>query len=377
LQQPEWSETDLLQRVTSDLAARPPIVRAKDVGALRSVLADVAAGRTHVVQAGDCAEDPAESTPCDVARKAGLLDVLAGALKTITRTSVVHVGRIGGQFAKPRSKPTEWVGDVELPVYRGHLVNSPEPDRVRRQPDPTRLLSGYDAACRVADNLGWRDGLERSFLDAPLWTSHEVLLLDFEIPMLRRQADGRPLLTSTHWPWIGNRTRQLDGAHVALLAAIANPVACKIGPDTPVDELVALCARLDPDREPGRLTLIARIGADAAADQLPLLVSAVHAEGHPVIWLADPMHGNTVAGPEGLKTRYVETMRREVRDFHDAVTANGGMAGGLHLETTPEDVTECVENEAHLDQVTDRYTTLCDPRLNPSQAMSVISAWRG
>lgn len=375
--QPDWLDTGLLRRVTSDLAGRPPIVRPEDIYALRSVLADVADGAAHVIQGGDCAEDPAECTPAHIAQKAGLLDVLAGALKTITRTPVARVGRIGGQFAKPRSRPTEWIGDTELPVYRGHLVNGPEPDIQRRQPDPSRMLTGYEAARQVADNLGWRDGLERSFLDVPLWTSHEALLLDFEIPMLRRQPDGRLLLTSAHWPWIGDRTRQIDGAHVELLSAVSNPVACKVGPTMTAGELRALCARLDPDRQPGRLTLIARMGADAIADRLPPLVSAAHAEGHPVIWLTDPMHGNTVTGPDGLKTRYVDTVRREAREFRDLVTAHDGTAGGMHLETTPEDVTECVQDEECLDQLAGPYTTLCDPRLNPHQALSVVTAWRG
>lgn len=376
-QQPGWSDTELLRRVTTDLAARPPVVQAEDVHALRPVLAEVAAGGAHVIQIGDCAEDPAESTWDDVNKKAGLTDMLAGTLKRITGTPVVRVGRIGGQFAKPRSKPTEQVGDLELPAYRGHLVNGPEPDPERRRPDPARLLSGYEAACGVTGVLGWRDGLSRSPADAPLWTSHEALVLDYEVPMVRQDGDNGLLLKSTHWPWVGNRTRQLDGAHIALLSSIVNPVACKVGPDITEDGLLALCERLDPHRSPGRLTLIARMGAESVTDRLPALVAAVRRAGHPVIWLTDPMHGNTTKAPGGLKTRYVDTITGEVQAFQAAVTESGGVAGGLHLEATPDSVTECVQDESCAGQVGEKYTTFCDPRLNPEQAQSVVSAWQG
>lgn len=377
LQQPEWGDVSQVQRVREELAACPALVDAEDVRTLRSLLARVAAGEAYVVQAGDCAEDPAECAMSDVARKAGLLDVLAGVMKMNTHKPVVRVGRIAGQFCKPRSKPTEWVGGIELPAYRGHLVNSPEPDPEGRRPDPERLLSCYWAASTVMNHLGWRNPSWRSRADPPVWTSHEALLLDYEVPMLRRNEQGRLLLSSTHWPWIGERTRQVDGVHVALLADVVNPVACKVGPAMKVDELLALCERLDPRREKSRLTLIARMGAEAVADRLPPLAAAVQAAGHPVIWLTDPIHGNTITTPDGLKTRFLETVVREVQNFQSAVSASGGVAGGLHLETTPDDVTECVLNESHVTQVGDKYTSFCDPRLNPQQAVSVISAWSG
>jgi len=377
LQQPEWVDQEHVQLVREELVIKPPLVRGEDVHTLRSLLAGVAAGQLHVVQSGDCAEDPAECTAGYIARKTALLDVLAGTVKMITHKSVLRVGRMAGQFGKPRSKPTERVGDVELPTYRGHMVNSPEPDLLLRQPDPSRLLAGYRAASDAMRHLGWSGKARRSRVEAPVWTSHEALLLDYEIPMLRRDDEGRPLLTSTHWPWIGDRTNQLDGAHVALLAAIVNPIACKVGPSMSPDKLVALCERLDPERTAGRLTLIARFGADTVADQLPPLVAAVRGEGYPVVWLTDPMHGNTLSGPDGLKTRFVETVIREVETFQSVVSAERGTAGGLHLETTPDDVTECVANASMLDQVGDKYTSFCDPRLNPNQAISVVSAWRG
>lgn len=215
----------------------------------------------------------------------------------------------------------------------------------------------------------------RDPISSPVWTSHEALLLDYEIPMLRTDENGRLFLGSTHWPWIGDRTRQLDGAHVSLLAEVSNPVGCKVGRTMEPGELLALCERLDPDREPGRLTLISRMGADRILDRLPRLVEAVRDAGHPVVWLTDPMHGNTVTAPDGNKTRYVETVSHEVRRFQEAVIGAGGVCGGLHLETTPNDVTECVSCEADLGHVGDKYTTFCDPRLNPQQAVSVVSTW--
>ncbi|GAA2976090.1 3-deoxy-7-phosphoheptulonate synthase [Actinokineospora diospyrosa] len=376
LQQPLWPDEALVRQVRADLASRPGLVTAEETRQLRALLAVVAAGEAHVVQAGDCAEDFAECEAGYVARKAGLLDLLAGTLKMATRLPVVRIGRIAGQFAKPRSSPVEVVGDLELPVYRGHMVNTPEPDPHGRVPDPTRLLLGYRAAREATRLLGW-GGADRHLAEPPVWTSHEALLLDYETPMLRHDRAGEVYLASTHLPWIGERTRQVDGAHVDLLARVGNPVACKVGPTMATDELRTLVERLDPHREPGRLILISRMGADLVADRLPALVAAVRAAGHPVIWLCDPMHGNTARTPDGLKTRYVETVVAEITRFQAAVRAGGGVAGGLHLETTPDDVTECAADPAHAAQVADKYTSFCDPRLNPDQAITAVAAWTG
>jgi 3-deoxy-7-phosphoheptulonate synthase len=375
LQQPDWPDRAQVQRVREALSSRPALVRAEDLRRLRALLADVVAGRSLVVQAGDCAEDPGECTADHIARKEAALEVMAGSLKMITRRPVIRVGRIGGQFTKPRSAPTETIGGQVLPAFRGHMVNAPEPNLEARTPDPLRLLTGYMAASDVMEHLGWRGSFRRSAGEALVWTSHEALLLDYETAMLRPDEMGRPLLGSTHWPWIGERTRDLDGAHVALLAEVVNPVACKVGPRMTGPELLRLCERLDPEREPGRLTLVARMGAGQVASRLPALVEAVRAAGHPVIWLCDPTHGNTVATATGHKTRVVPTLMREVREFVAVVAAGGGVAGGLHLETTPDDVSECVTDEAGFDQVPERYTSACDPRLTLWQAISVISAW--
>ncbi|MFC8825333.1 3-deoxy-7-phosphoheptulonate synthase [Streptomyces sp. NPDC057137] len=378
LQQPRWDDEALLRRVRDDLAGRPAVVTAADVRILRAHLSQVATGHAQVIQAGDCAEDPAECSRGYVVRKSAVLDLLASAMKMASHKPVVRVGRIAGQFAKPRSKPTERVGGGELPVYRGHMINGPEPDPESRRADPRRMLLCYQAARDAVNNLDWYLPAERTRIESPVWTSHEALVLDYELPLLRRDPAGQLLLTSTHWPWIGERTRQPDGAHVALLSRVINPVACKVGPSMTSQELLRLCDVLDPGRRGGRLTLIARMGDRFVDERLPGLVAAVRAAGHPVIWLSDPMHGNTVtAGPDGLKTRYVETIQRELLGFQAAVRAGGGAVGGVHLETTPDEVTECAHNEAANGSVGDKYTTFCDPRLTPRQAVDVLSVWTG
>ncbi|MEV0258176.1 3-deoxy-7-phosphoheptulonate synthase, partial [Streptomyces sp. NPDC050732] len=287
LQQPDWSDLSQLNRVGEALSARPPLVQGDDLATLRTLLGKVARGQAMVLQSGDCAEDPQECTPRHVARKAALLDLLAGRLGLITGKPVLRVGRIAGQFAKPRSKPTEVIDGLELPVFRGHMVNGPEPDAESRRPDPLRIITGYMAAGDILENLGWRErAAGRETVGPRVWTSHEALLLDYEMPMLRTDDKGRLFLGSTHWPWIGERTRQVEGAHVALLAEVSNPVACKVGPAMEVAELLALCEKLDPWRDPGRLTLIARMGADQVTERLPRLVEAVREAGHPAIWLS-------------------------------------------------------------------------------------------
>ncbi|MFD4027511.1 3-deoxy-7-phosphoheptulonate synthase [Streptomyces sp. NPDC058576] len=378
LQQPQWGDEALLRRVRDDLASRPAVVTTADVRTLRSHLAQVASGQAQVIQAGDCAEDPAECGRGHVTRKSAVLDLMASAMKMASPKPVVRVGRIAGQFAKPRSNPTEWVGGTELPVYRGHMVNGPEPDPDSRRPDPRRLLLCYQAARDAVNNLDWYLPTERTRIESPVWTSHEALVLDYELPLLRRDPSDQLVLTSTHWPWIGERTRQPDGAHVTLLSRVVNPVSCKVGPSMTPEALLRLCEILDPARRPGRLTLIARMGESLVEDRLPPLVEAVRAAGHPVIWISDPMHGNTVtAGVDGLKTRYVSTIQRELLGFQAAVRAGGGVVGGVHLETTPDEVTECVHDASASHSVGDKYTTFCDPRLTPRQAVDVLSVWTG
>ncbi|WHT20502.1 3-deoxy-7-phosphoheptulonate synthase [Crossiella sp. CA-258035] len=370
-QQPSWTDPALAAAHRAELAARPGLVHWAEVDGLHRWLAEVAGGSAKVVQAGDCAEDPAECTPEHIARKVAMLDALAGVVGGASGLPVARVGRFAGQFAKPRSKPSERCGDLELPSYRGHLVNGPEADLTARRPDSARLVSCYEAAS-VA--VGALRGARRPF-GQPVWTSHEALVLDYELPLLRKNSAGQTFLASTHWPWIGDRTRQPDGAHVRLLASVANPVACKVGPTTPRADLLKLCEVLDPHRTPGRLTLIARFGVRRAAELAPL-VAAVRAAGHPVVWLSDPMHGNTISAAGGVKTRLLADLIAEVSQFLRIVPEQGGVAGGLHLEATPDPVTECLGAGVEADDLARCYTSLCDPRLNQQQAITLAAAWR-
>jgi 3-deoxy-7-phosphoheptulonate synthase len=368
-QQPEWPDRELLRTVTTRLAASPAPVHPEEIRALRRSLAAVAARQAFVVQAGDCAETLDGPTFSEVAAKARVVHRAATVIAEALGLPVISIGRIAGQYAKPRSAATEWVCGEELPSFRGHLVNSPERLLATRVPDPFRLLRGHQHARTVVEllrRLG-RTGMAMPTGDAELalWTSHEALVLDYEEPFLRCDpTTGAWLLTSTHLPWIGVRTGDRDGAHVALLAGVANPVGYKVGPATTPDELVAVCQRLDPDRQPGRLVLIGRLGAERVTDRLPALVEAVRDAGHPAVWLCDPMHGNTVVTSSGRKTRHLSAIVAELTGFFSVLRQTGGWPGGVHLETTAEHVTECLGSEADL---AGRYTTACDPRLNPEQ----------
>lgn len=358
------------QRITAELAATPALVEAEQVQALQELLADVAAGRAQVVQAGDCAEDLADCVPSVLGRKVQLLARLGDIMTAGCGLPTHLVGRIAGQFAKPRSSAVELCDGVCLPVFRGLLVNRPEPDLTLRRADPRRLLAARDAAGDAVRFLADRAG------DRAVWTSHEALVLDYEVPLLRVAPDGGLLLASTHWPWIGDRTRGPDDAHVRLLAAVGNPVACKVGPTMTEAELLRLCEQLDPERVPGRLTLISRLGAGRAAERLPALIGAVRAKGHPVIWLCDPMHANTVITPSGLKTRLLTAISQEVREFRAATEVAGAPAGGLHLEATADDVVECVGDQAEAERLgAGSYRSLCDPRLNEEQAVAIAALW--
>lgn len=384
-QQPEWSDPHQAAQVRNVLAATDSLVDAEQVLALRERLAAVARGKALILQAGDCAEHPDESSRAHIETKSDLVNRLADLLSARSGLPVVRVGRIAGQFAKPRSSPYEDVdGPAPLPVYRGHMVNLPEPDAHSRRADPLRLLMCFMTAREAMRHLGWRADSDWAARDADraLWTSHEALLLDYERPQLRPLDEDRTLLGSTHWPWIGERTRQLDGAHVDLLAGVVNPVACKVGPDITAGELLELCARLDPYRDPGRLALIVRMGPDAVAERLPGLARAVRDAGHPVLWLCDPLHANTVKRPDGTKTRYVGTAVDEVRRFAAALDEAGVRGHGLHLEASPYAVGECAGGSPGAlapggVQPAVGTPSLCDPRLDPAQAAEVVSAWPG
>jgi 3-deoxy-7-phosphoheptulonate synthase len=371
-QRPPWPHGSPVELVREAIAGKPGLVHWAEVLRLRSLLGHVASGRLQILQAGDCAEDPAESTPDWVARKVGMLDALAGVMTMACGRPVVRIGRMGGQYAKPRSRPVERVGRAVLPVYRGHMINGPEPDALARKADPARMLACYQSSARFMKAL--RE--HQRPLSVTMWTSHEALVLDYELAMVRCRPHGSRMLASTHWPWVGNRTNNPSGAHAALLAGVINPVACKVGPAMTPRALVELCETLDPARDPGRLTLIARLGADAVSELLPPLVHAVRAAGFPAIWMCDPMHANTVTGPGGRKMRWLHRIIEEVRRFRVAVLSGGGVPGGLHLEVAAQRVLECVRDESELDGFGSAYATLCDPRLNLDQAIEVVSNWR-
>jgi 3-deoxy-7-phosphoheptulonate synthase len=422
VQQPDWPDPAGVGRVTDEIARRPPLVLAAEIRDLQRALAAVADGRAFLLQAGDCAEQFSSCTEHDVRSKLQVILQLAILLTYGAGLPVVKVGRIAGQFAKPRSAPTEVVGGTELPVYRGDIVNSPEPTAQARQPDVERLLTAYHHASAtlnvlraltkegfadldhvhawnqafvkaspagrtyedVADAISWAlrfmsaCGFDLAGSQAlhgvNLFTSHEALVLPFEQALTRRDPrSGAWFDTSAHMVWVGDRTRQLDGAHLEFLSGIANPVGVKVGPSMAPEELRKLCERLDPNCVPGRLVLITRLGAERVTDLLPPLVAAVQSTGRSVVWACDPMHGNTFRSDNGYKTRRLSDITTEITGFFAVHGEEGTHPGGIHLELTGEDVTECLGGaqevlDAHLGA---RYETACDPRLNASQSIEL------
>lgn len=382
-QNPHWRDHPAYAASMEALTAAPALVTPDDLVRLRAGLAKVALGEWLLVQAGDCAESFYECNPEAIGARLEMLDRFAEAVGDRTGRPVLRVGRIGGQYAKPRSKPVERYEDRMLPSFRGHLVNSEVPSRAARQPDPRRMLWAYRAASQVLAQVDEHRAV-RTAADAAAghdgpslgpWSSHEALVVDYEAGLLREDPRLGTYLASTHLPWIGERTRDPDSVHVRMLATLANPVGCKVGPTADPAALRRLCGILDPDRTPGRLVLIARMGRDRAAEALPGLVAAVREAGHPAVWLCDPMHGNTVTAANGLKTRHLDTLVAEVRIFLRTLEAQGVPAGGVHLEAAGEPVTECVGGPVESERdLTRRYTTLCDPRLSPEQGLRLIDS---
>jgi 3-deoxy-7-phosphoheptulonate synthase len=422
LQQPVWPDEEALKRVEARLSTLPPLVVATEARRLTGSLADVAGGRAFLLQAGDCAESFEDFTADTIRDKLKVILQMAVALTYAAGVPVVKVGRIAGQFAKPRSSPTERIGDVSLESFRGHMVNDEAFDADARRPDPARLVTAYHQSAATLNLLrafakgGYADlshvhawnqefvassaegrryeriaseidramafmaacgidlNSEEGLHQVDIWTSHEALILNYEEALTRRDSlSGDWVDCSAHLLWVGERTRQLDGAHVEFLRGVINPVGAKVGPTATPDEVVALCDRLDPDRTPGRLTLITRLGAGNVETLLPPLLAAVAESGHPVVWACDPMHGNTFTSEGGLKTRRFDDILSELRDFFAVHRAAGSWPGGVHVELTGDDVTECLGGaeeilEDHLDQ---RYTTTCDPRLNARQSLDL------
>lgn len=366
-QQPTWEDADSREEVISLLAASTPLVSEGEVLRLREGLANVAQGEGVVLQAGDCAEPITDTADDIVDAKVNALTKMADALRRRSGKPVITIGRIGGQFAKPRSKTHEVVTGSSLPTYRGALVNDPFPSACARRHEPERMLRAHAAATAIT-------GRVRRYAKQTVWTSHEALVLDYETPLLRITTAGEVMLSSAHTVWIGARTNQTDHAHVELASRIINPVGCKVSASTTNDTLTAIARRIDPAREDGKLMLIVRMGD--SIDRLPSLMRAIQQEGHKPIWMSDPMHANTVMASDGRKTRYIEAITRELTEFQDAAASEGIHAGGVHLETTIDAVRECLGTSSDLRDRLASYTSLCDPRLTLSQAIEVLNHWK-
>lgn len=422
VQVPDYPDKEVLTKVEQELSSYPPLVFAGEARHLKAQLADVAEGKAFLLQGGDCAESFAEFHPNNIRDTFRVLLQMAVVLTFAASCPVVKVGRLAGQFAKPRSSNTETVDGVELPSYRGDIINGPNFDADSRVPDPNRMLRAYSQSAATLNllrafaqggyanlmsvhrwnldfvsksaagdkyrELADRIGEALHFMEAcginpndvrqlqgtDFYTSHEALLLGYEQALTRVDSTtGDWYDTSAHMLWVGDRTRQLDGAHLEFLSGIGNPIAAKVGPTTEVDGLLQLIDTLNPNNEAGRLTLITRFGADKVEEHLPKLLRAVQAEGKKVVWSCDPMHGNTKTSNGGLKTRPFDRVLKEVRQVFACHRAEGTYAGGIHLELTGQNVTECIGGAVAIteDSLSSRYHTHCDPRLNASQSIEL------
>ncbi|HEY2179098.1 MAG TPA: 3-deoxy-7-phosphoheptulonate synthase class II [Caulobacteraceae bacterium] len=411
-----------LTRVEGELARMPPLVFAGEARRLKSLLAEVAAGRAFLLQGGDCAESFKEFSADNIRDTFRLILQMAVVLTFAGGRPVVKVGRMAGQFAKPRSEPTETLGGVTLPSYRGDIINGMEFDAAERAPDPERLLKAYAQSASTLNllrafagggyadlhnihrwTLGFVEGSPQgaryseltdkisealTFMEAigvtpqshpdlhrvEFFTCHEALLLGFEQALTRVDSTtGDWYDVSAHLLWVGERTRRLDGAHIEFVRGINNPIGLKVGPTLDPGELMALIDALNPDNEPGRLTLYGRFGSDKIAARLPKLMRATLEGGRAVVWAIDPMHGNTLKASNGYKTRPFDRILSEVRSFIEIAQAEGVHPGGVHLEMTGQDVTECLGGARALSEgeLGDRYHTHCDPRLNGEQALEL------
>ena len=417
-QQPTWPDQNKLEEVRATLAKYPPLVFAGEVDILKERLAQAASGKAFLLQGGDCAETFVDATADRIRNRVKTMLQMAVVLTYGASMPVVKMGRMAGQFAKPRSSDTETREGLELPAYRGDAVNGYDFTLESRTADPTRLLQAYNTSASTLNLIraftmgGFADlrsvhEWNKGFTDNPansryetmareidkaikfmaacganfnelrtteFYTSHEGLLFDYERPMTRIDSrTGTPYDTSAHFIWIGERTRKLDGAHMDFLSRVRNPLGVKLGPNTSVDDVLALIEKLDPDREPGRLTLITRMGAGKIREALPKLVKAVKDSGAQPLWVSDPMHGNGITTANGYKSRRFDDVMDEVRGFFEVHRDLGTFPGGVHIELTGDDVAECLGGSEHIDEATleSRYESLCDPRLNHSQSLEL------
>jgi 3-deoxy-7-phosphoheptulonate synthase len=421
-QQPQWPDRAALAAAVDRIRALPPLVFAGEVRNLTTALAQVCDRQAFVLQAGDCAESFNEFSADAIRDKLKVILQMAVVLTYGSGVPVVKMGRMAGQFAKPRTRATEAVGEGEIPAYRGDMVNDPAPTAEARVPDPGRLVQAYhqsaatmnlvraftkggfadltqvhmwnqefvassaqgrryeriaaeiERALRFMAACGIDLAAEATLHEVDFWTCHEALILEYEGALTRKDSlTGRLYDCSAHLLWVGDRTRSLDGAHIAFLQGVENPVGIKIGPSCSPEQAVELCERINPGRVPGRLSLITRMGARRIEALLPPLIEAVQRSGHPVVWVCDPMHGNTEPSSTGRKTRHFDNIIGEIRTFFAAHRDAGTWPGGVHVELTGEDVTECLGGgdpilDHHLDE---RYRTTCDPRLNARQSLDL------
>ena len=417
-QQPQWAAEDLNAAV-KELKSFPPLVFAGECDDLKSHIAQAAAGRAFWLQGGDCAETFASATADSIRDRIKTILQMAAILQYYSSMPVIKVGRMAGQFAKPRSSDTETRGEVTLPAYRGDAVNDLAFTPEARRPDPNRLVRVYNTSAATLNLVraftqggfadlrkvhDWNKGFVKDtpyatryeamateigraldfmksagvepeqFKTVEFYASHEALILEYEKALTRIDSrTGNPYDVSGHFIWIGERTRQLDGAHVEFASKVKNPIGVKLGPKTSVDDALRLIDKLDPTREPGRLTFITRMGAGKIREALPALVDGVTKSGANVLWVCDPMHGNTFESSTGYKTRQFEDVMDEVKGFFEVHKALGTFPGGVHIELTGDDVTECLGGGAQIsaEDLATRYETACDPRLNHTQSLEL------
>lgn len=417
-QQPQWSDPAAVQAASAELAEQPPLVFAGEVDRLRERLAAAARGEAFLLQGGDCAETFAAATADKIRDRVKTLLQMAVVLTYGASMPVIKVGRMAGQFAKPRSNNTETRDGLTLPAYRGDLVNGYDFTAESRHADPGRMVQGYHVAASTLNLIraftqggfadlrqvhAWNQGfvsnpanqryealareIDRAlrFMDAcgvesaalnqtEFYVSHEALLLDYERPLVRIDSrTGQPYGTSGHMLWIGERTRDINGAHVELLAKLRNPIAVKLGSTVTLDDALRLIEKLDPEREPGRLTFITRMGAENIREVLPALLAGVRDAGAQPLWVTDPMHGNGITTATGYKTRRFDDVMNELHGFFEAHREVGTHPGGVHIELTGDDVTECLGGSENIDEadLATRYESLCDPRLNHMQSLEL------
>ena len=421
IQMPEYTDEDALHAVEAKLASYPPLVFAGEARRLKAQLGKASRGEAFLLQGGDCAESFAEFSADSIRDTFKVMLQMAMVLTYGAKVPVIKVGRMAGQMAKPRSAPTEVVEGVELPSYRGDIINGFDFTEASRVPNPDRMLQAYtqaaatlnlirafstggyadvhqvhqwtlgftdqdeaqkyrDLAERISDTLdfmkaaGVTEDAAHTLQSVEFYTSHEALLLEYEEALCRVDStSGKPVAGSGHMIWIGDRTRQPDGAHVEFARGVQNPIGLKCGPSMTTGHLKSLMSKLNPENEAGRLTLIARFGAGTVGEHLPRLIKAVQEEGANVVWSCDAMHGNTIKSASGYKTRPFDSVLREVQEFFAVHNAEGTVPGGVHFEMTGKDVTECTGGVRAVtdEDLSDRYHTACDPRLNASQSLEL------